>query len=295
MGRSGMRAKFEHDWKASKRIPASLILSPANVRTTVSKSPPFYIYVLCRPDGSPFYVGKGIKYRALDHEAEARNTKRLTHKLNVIRHVHKGGVGVGYYLDSFFDDENECLARERELIAIIGRHDLKIGPLTNQTDGGEGTSNPSEESRQRRRDTLWGDGGDDPDRAKINHWFQKICSVESVPIKPVGKYKVEGVWRNRASLSMMKRQAGALAASAIANQIMLEIGSKIPRRMTVDGAEFIIENGVARDTLSSDMSLLVDKKEGHEVLELTKLGFEFILSSIDINLLIDAGIFFQNN
>ena len=39
----------------------------------------FCVYVLCKPDLTPFYVGKGISNRVLQHEAEARTTAR--HKL----------------------------------------------------------------------------------------------------------------------------------------------------------------------------------------------------------------------
>jgi hypothetical protein len=31
-----------------------------------------YVYVLCRPDRTPFYVGKGVHRRVFAHEAEAR-------------------------------------------------------------------------------------------------------------------------------------------------------------------------------------------------------------------------------
>lgn len=49
----------------------------------------FYVYLLCRPDGHPFYVGKGTNKRALEHEAEARRNHPIGEtnpfKCNVIR------------------------------------------------------------------------------------------------------------------------------------------------------------------------------------------------------------------
>lgn len=57
---------------------------------------PFYVYVLLRPDGEPFYVGKGLGKRIFSHEAEARNTTLRTHKLNVIRAINRHGGKLGY-------------------------------------------------------------------------------------------------------------------------------------------------------------------------------------------------------
>lgn len=102
------------------------LMSAAELRTALMSEQPHYVYVLCRPDGIPFYVGKGVRLRALQHEADARTTRTLTHKLNVIRSLHARGFNVAYRIDSSFDDEPTALARERALIAQIGRHDLGV-------------------------------------------------------------------------------------------------------------------------------------------------------------------------
>ncbi|QOZ55450.1 GIY-YIG nuclease family protein [Bradyrhizobium sp. CCBAU 53338] len=232
--------------RASEGQP-EFLTDVASVRAAIRAGKPYYVYVLHRPDGRPFYVGKGVNLRVLDHEAEARNTTRLTHKLNVIRSLFRLKVSIHYHLDSFFEDEAEALARERQLIQIIGRHDLGTGPLTNQTDGGEGTSNPSEESRQRRRESLWGDAAD-PERQIANNYFRKLATVESVTLKPTSTWRsATALRRNRTVLKMTSRQAATLAASAIQNRILLEPGALIPRRLHVEGLEFIIENGVGND------------------------------------------------
>ena len=126
----------------------------AVTRTRLANAMPHYVYVLCRPDGTPFYVGKGVQHRCFHHEAEARNTERLSHKLNVIRAMHRQGEQIRYCIEGEFETEAEAHSRERNLISLFGRHDQRRGPLTNQTDGGEGASNPSEESRDRRRQSL---------------------------------------------------------------------------------------------------------------------------------------------
>jgi hypothetical protein len=261
------------------------------VRNALRLCKPFYVYVLHRPNGEPFYVGKGISDRILHHEAEARNTLTLTHKLNVILSLHRAGLAVHYRLDASFEEETGALARERLLIRNIGRHDLKLGPLTNQTDGGEGSSNPSEESRQKRRESLWGDGAEDAERKIANTYFQKLTTVQSVTLKPVSTFKrAAGLWRNRAKFPMSPRQAATLAASAIENRVMLEPGALLPRRLNVEGAEFIIENGVGNDMLSSDMVVLADPAPTNEILQLTASGFQYIVRELGATLLIDAGV-----
>ena len=275
---------------AANGATAGLLADPIAVRARLRAGGPFYVYVLHRPDGQPFYVGKGIGDRCLHHEAEARTTRRLTHKLNVIRAIHRRGFAVGYLLESFHDTEADAHARERELIGLIGRHDLKRGPLTNQTDGGEGTSNPSEESRQRRRETLWGEDAEDPERQIANRYFQSLCAVRSVTLKAAATFRAEPLWANRDAFGMTARQAATLAASAIQNRVMLEPGARIPRRLSVDGVELIIENGVGRDILSSRMAVLADQTPGREVFELTVVGWEYLLATLDAELLIDAGV-----
>lgn len=199
-------------------------------------------------------------------------------------------VSIHYSLDSSFEDEAEALARERQLIQIIGRHDLGTGPLTNQTDGGEGASNPSEESRQRRRESLWGDAAD-TERQIANNYFRQLAAVESVTLKPTSTWRsATALRRNRAVLKMTSRQAATLAASAIQNRIMLEPGALIPRRLRVEGLELVIENGVGNDLLSSDMVTVVDASPTREILRLTEGGYRFLVGELDKRMLIDAGV-----
>lgn len=262
----------------------------ASIRAALRSGKPFYVYVLHRPNGKPFYVGKGVGQRVLEHEAEARNTSRLTHKLNVIRSLQRKDLLIHYRLDSFFDNEAEALARERLLIQTIGRHDLGTGPLTNQTDGGEGTSNPSNESRQRRRESLSGEAAD-PERLIANTYFGKLATVASVTLKPASTWRDRTTFRrNRPSLKMTARQAATLAASAIQNRVLLEPDALIPRRLQVEGSEFIIEIGAANDMLSSDMVTVADATPTYEVLRLTEGGFRFIVSEMDTSILVDAGV-----
>lgn len=259
-------------------------------RAHLARCKPHYVYVLCRADGTPFYVGKGVQHRCFHHEAEAQTTDRLTHKLNVLRAMTRRREAIRYCIESAFDTEGEAHARERYLIGLFGRHDLQTGPLTNQTDGGEGASNPSEESRERRRQSLYGDA-EDEERRTANRWFQTLCAVRSVPIKVLGgKFKPSRLHANRASFPQTPRQAGALAASAIANRIPIEIGAIIPRLMITDGIPMSVEDGTGRDILSSGMATLADDTIGRECFALTKAGYQFIVGAIGRAVLEDAGV-----
>jgi hypothetical protein len=124
---------------------------------STSGSGRFYVYLLLRPDGTPFYVGKGKEKRLFFHEREALGDGR-SHKLNTIRAISRGGQQIGYEIVAFYEDQSECHQREVAEIRRIGRHDLKTGPLTNLTDGGEGTAGLSEETKKRIDAELHGSG-----------------------------------------------------------------------------------------------------------------------------------------
>lgn len=86
-------------------------------------------------------MGKGKNRRYLHHLFESvLRSDPNRHKVNTIRCILTAGLRPNILIISEHDDEREALAAERELIAKWGRADLGRGPLTNMTDGGEGTS-----------------------------------------------------------------------------------------------------------------------------------------------------------
>lgn len=110
--------------------------------TTILPYPPaHYVYVLSRPDGRPFYVGKGRGRRMFDHDAEARSGCPC-HKCRVIRKIWRQGAEIQREVVFESDSHAIALGREIELIAFYGR-----AALTNQTAGGEGVHDPSPEIR----------------------------------------------------------------------------------------------------------------------------------------------------
>lgn len=109
----------------------------------------FYVYVFlnsCVPgkfeygdfnfEYEPFYIGKGVDDRIITSKCDKRTFK--SQKIKSIKN--KGGKVISYkiYENLSFEESN---IREKELIKIIGRRDLGIGPLTNLTDGGDGREN----------------------------------------------------------------------------------------------------------------------------------------------------------
>jgi hypothetical protein len=254
---------------------------------------PFYVYVLVRPNGEPFYVGKGINKRVFHHEATARNTALRTHKLNVIRAIHRSQSRVGYAIAGFFDCETDAHCCERRLILEIGRHDLNTGPLTNQTDGGEGASNPSAETRARRAATLGG-SPDDPERRIANEFFHKIAGQQdSVPIKPVGARTLERTVPHSEPRQPTRRMAVVLVAAALATETQMASGQVLPRLFLIQGLPYVIENGIAKDMLKAGMIRVKPAGAGRpqdELFVVTQLGVNAVISLLGRDKLIDLGV-----
>ena len=83
----------------------------------------FFVYVDCKPDGTPFYIGKGNLHRVNDKR------KRNQHHTNVCAKYPDWYRGL-----AFMGNEQDAFAKEIELIANYRNI------VVNQTDGGQGTS-----------------------------------------------------------------------------------------------------------------------------------------------------------
>lgn len=95
-----------------------------------------YVYLLCYPNGNPFYVGKGINKRIYNHFWEAKKTEKNNHKLNTIRKILRQGQDVLLLIDSLHNSEQKALEREKLLQFEHGLKKKMTGGLTNVYIGG---------------------------------------------------------------------------------------------------------------------------------------------------------------
>lgn len=87
----------------------------------------------------PFYIGKGKDYRHKRHLNESQLCDN-SHKSNLIKKLVSNGQYPNILILKNELNEAEAFELEKKMIKIIGRHDLKTGPLTNKTEGGDGIS-----------------------------------------------------------------------------------------------------------------------------------------------------------
>lgn len=98
----------------------------------------YYTYAYLRDNDTPYYIGKGTRYRAWNRNPEDR-VKAPKDKSRIL-------------ILKRFEDEADAFKHERYMIAVLGRK-IDGGILINLCEGGEGTSYPkTEEHKQKIRE-----------------------------------------------------------------------------------------------------------------------------------------------
>jgi hypothetical protein len=254
----------------------------------------YYVYILRRPDNRPFYVGKGLGTRVFDHENEARHPndwRSNAYKLNIIRSIWHAEKTVIYEIDSVTADENIALAREAYLIETFKRlHEG--GPLTNLAAGGGSSAGSAPASKEKHSATLGGIPNDNPERATLNEFVLSIAHMKSVVLKPIKQFipRPTKSYPSK-SIAPSSRQAVALVASAVANGVSLDEACEIPRRVTINGVNGLIENGVSCDVVTSSMGTILGAKEpADERFQLTAEQARKVVGLIGLRKCMDLGV-----
>lgn len=174
----------------------------------------FYVYVWVDPtkpgkynkygkdisfNFEPHYVGKGKEDQCFSHFYEARTKFKgdNQHKLNKIRKILREGFTEEdlkkYYIIKYRINLSEQDAWDLEILMIktIGRADLKEGPLTNMTDGGEGGAGGimSDETKKKMSDSgkgkHCGEKNGMYERTGGKNPKAKACIVENKPFPAI--------------------------------------------------------------------------------------------------------------
>jgi hypothetical protein len=130
------------------------------------------------------------------------------------------------------------------------------------------------------------------ERGIANRFFLKLCpKPRSIPVRPALEFTPIALTPHRHRLKPTERMAAALAASAIANRILLEPGCIIPRKMSVNDTAMLIENGAGASILESGMAtLLPGQSAGDEKFVLDTHGVQQVIALSNVDLLLDAGV-----
>jgi hypothetical protein len=237
------------------RVPNNDLVALARSITGVSterrpnpvKDEHYYVYVLCdsrKPgtyeytllDGKkavfqnkPFYVGKGTGMRSESHLREALARTRVKgfniYKERIINKILDEDLEVDIKVCKPRFNEETAYAYEVLLIHAIGRHDLKTGPLTNLSVGGEGAVGLSPKSRRKAARSYkrwWANLSDeelqafkDGKRADTKAFFESLSAEEYTAYVERSNAKRIATFANRTEeercINRIKRSAGLKA------------------------------------------------------------------------------------
>ena len=237
---------------------------------------PYYVYLLYKPDGIPFYVGKGKSNRICAHESETRSfIKGRTwiginqFKLNTIKKIWDLEQQVFYDIDSWHDNSEDAGNREIDLVFQIGRRIFNEGPLVNIRDGGNVWSEETRQMFSEKMKQYWSDPqtrqmfsekmkrywSDHPEMKKfisdsmisyIEQHPEFIDNLQNGKDHWIKNYPEEYREAEEKRLEICKSQEHRDLQSRITKQYLLDNPEQI-KRIRKQGTEFWIENDEARE------------------------------------------------
>jgi hypothetical protein len=126
----------------------------------------FYTYAYLREDKTPYYIGKGSERRIYSTNRKFKPPKDKSRIIFLKKNL----------------TEAEAFRHEVYMIAVLGRKDLGTGILHNRTDGGEGTSGISEETRKKLSELRVGE--------KNPNYGKEISEEQKQKISEANKGKI---------------------------------------------------------------------------------------------------------
>ena len=165
------------------------------------RKPGLYKYQDLEFSFEPFYVGIGkTKDRHLSHLDEAYKLNYKSYKCYKIRKIKKE-TGNNPIILKLFENlsVDDAIKLEVEYITKIGRYSLKLGPLTNQTDGGLGILNYkwTKKQKDKQRKVLSKIHENNPNLAKEHGKKIKRNYIEKPEIKEKISKKVISLWKDK--------------------------------------------------------------------------------------------------
>lgn len=197
----------------------------------------------------PFYIGKGKGTRYKRHLTLSKSERKFnTHKTGIIDAIQSSGFDMQNYILILrnYDSEDDAFHNELQFIKCIGRSDLKLGPLTNQTDGGKGSFDKGTRNIAVRNKHL---------RKKVvmsEEQKAKLSALRSLEIKQIDKttYQVISVWKNaQTAAKTLGICVGAIHSTVSETQpaktaggFMWEYVSK-PNKKYINGLTYVDKSG----------------------------------------------------